>query len=681
MTSTGAHAIAGVGLLACLLATGPALAELVRPLPRTLGPGHGVAVDPAQRAAARALGRAVSALDEGDLEAAGKALEAAAGAGPIADHVGLQRARWLLARGEPGAAADVARETAAAYPESPLQGGLARLRGDALAAAGEEAEARAAWTSALAHIDAAPERRAIKLAILASRQRTGDLATTEDPELLLASEFPDAVQPGELVAGKRTAEMAMRAGDALVSQGRGADAVEAYREAISAGLEGEALHDARLREGIALFGLRRYDEALRAFELLGRDPEARFWRARTLARLGRIERAVVGFEALVGTETGNLASRSAYLAATLLEDRGQRARAMALYRRVASEAADPDLALDALWRIGWSAWKRGDDAEARRRFAEMTARSHDAVDALRPRYWAARAAERGGDAEAARAGFEAIARDWPLTYYGWRAQQRLGRIDPLAADLARVSRPDAPTLGDADLARVALLLDAGLDEAARVELEPLSARARTRADHERVGRLLVAAGDYYRAQRLVVNGSATSLARGVRPGDETLLWLSWPPAFGDVVERNVAGLDRVEPALVWAIMREESSFRPEVMSSAGAMGLLQLMPQTARREASRLGAAPIRHDEELLEPDTNIKLGSAYLEYLAGRFPERLSATIGSYNAGPGAVARWLRGEAAKWEDDVWVEDIPYGQTRSYVKRVLRSLHVYRTFY
>ncbi|HEM47197.1 MAG TPA: tetratricopeptide repeat protein, partial [Alphaproteobacteria bacterium] len=387
MTRTGARAIAGVGLLACLLATGPALAELVRPLPRTLGPGHGVAVDPAQRAAARALGRAVSALDAGDLEAAGEALEAAADAGPIADHVALQRARWLLARGEPGAAAELARETAAAYPESSLQGRLARLRGDALAAAGEEAEARAAWTSALAHTDAAAERRAIKLAILASRQRTGDLAATEDPERLLASEFPDAVEPGELVAGKRTAEMAMRAGDELVSQGRGADAVEAYREAIAGGLEDEALRDARLREGIALFGLRRYDEALRAFELLGRDPEARFWRARTLARLGRVERAVVGFEALVGTESGDLASRSAYLAATLLEDRGQRARAMALYRRVAAEAADPDLALDALWRIGWSAWKRGDDAEARRRFAEMAARSGDAVDALRPRYW------------------------------------------------------------------------------------------------------------------------------------------------------------------------------------------------------------------------------------------------------------------------------------------------------
>ena len=143
----------------------------------------------------------------------------------------------------------------------------------------------------------------------------------------------------------------------------------------------------------------------------------------------------------------------------------------------------------------------------------------------------------------------------------------------------------------------------------------------------------------------------------------------------------MVGLTGVEPALVWAIMREESSFRPEVMSSAGAMGQLQVMPETARRQAQRSGVAPIEEDEELFEPVVNIGLGSAYLDYLAGRFPDRLSATIGGYNAGPNAVARWLRGEAGERDDDVWVEDIPYVQTRRYVKRVLRSLHVYRTFY
>jgi soluble lytic murein transglycosylase len=118
-----------------------------------------------------------------------------------------------------------------------------------------------------------------------------------------------------------------------------------------------------------------------------------------------------------------------------------------------------------------------------------------------------------------------------------------------------------------------------------------------------------------------------------------------------------------------------------VMSSAGAMGLLQLMPETARRTAARVGADPLEDSEMLFVPRTNIALGSAYLDYLAERFPHQTSAVIAGYNAGPNAVAGWRKGPAGKLEDDVWVEEIPYAQTRSYVRRVLRSLHVYRGFY
>ena len=114
------------------------------------------------------------------------------------------------------------------------------------------------------------------------------------------------------------------------------------------------------------------------------------------------------------------------------------------------------------------------------------------------------------------------------------------------------------------------------------------------------------------------------------------------------------------------------------MSSAGAMGLLQLMPNTARLQAERSGLPMLDEDERLFEPPVNIALGSAYLDYLFERFPARPSAMIASYNAGPNAVARW---SFAKSEDDEWVENIPYVQTRRYVKRVLRSLYVYQALY
>ena len=127
-------------------------------------------------------------------------------------------------------------------------------------------------------------------------------------------------------------------------------------------------------------------------------------------------------------------------------------------------------------------------------------------------------------------------------------------------------------------------------------------------------------------------------------------------------------------------MREESHYRVDARSAVGALGLLQLMPSTASQLA-RENDRPDFVVEDLFDPETNIALGARYLDQLSRRFDGRLSAAIASYNAGPRRVSTWLRGDAKALEDDVWVENIPYDQTRAYVKRVQRSLHVYERFY
>lgn len=103
-----------------------------------------------------------------------------------------------------------------------------------------------------------------------------------------------------------------------------------------------------------------------------------------------------------------------------------------------------------------------------------------------------------------------------------------------------------------------------------------------------------------------------------------------------------------------------------------------MMPATAEKLAVSAQLQPFTADDLFL-PALNIRLGSRYLSDLLARFDGRASAVIGSYNAGPHVVARWLQEGPA--EDDAWVEEIPYNQTRGYVKRVLRSLYVYRVLY
>ena len=129
------------------------------------------------------------------------------------------------------------------------------------------------------------------------------------------------------------------------------------------------------------------------------------------------------------------------------------------------------------------------------------------------------------------------------------------------------------------------------------------------------------------------------------------------------------------PELLYSLMREESGFRTDVVSIAGARGLLQLMPETAERLAR---TAPIEGftTDDLFDPRINVRLGAQYFADLLRQFAGRTSAAIGSYNAGPHVVVRWAP-ESSR-EDDEWVEEIPYEETRAYVKRVLRSAQAYR---
>jgi soluble lytic murein transglycosylase len=119
--------------------------------------------------------------------------------------------------------------------------------------------------------------------------------------------------------------------------------------------------------------------------------------------------------------------------------------------------------------------------------------------------------------------------------------------------------------------------------------------------------------------------------------------------------------------LIYAIIRQESLYRADAASSAGALGLMQLLPSTAQATARRAGL-PKPSRNSLLIPSVNVPLGSAYLRGLLDRADGQLPLAIAGYNAGPNAVRRWL--PPAPMETDVWVENIPYNETRAYVQRV-----------
>ncbi len=160
--------------------------------------------------------------------------------------------------------------------------------------------------------------------------------------------------------------------------------------------------------------------------------------------------------------------------------------------------------------------------------------------------------------------------------------------------------------------------------------------------------------------------------------DETLtnqLTLRFPLAYLDVIKQQ-ADYFHLPAALVYAVIRQESAFRTEVVSSAGAHGLMQLMPATARWISS-LYHIPLRDKGQLFQTPYNIRLGAAYLSQLAKSYHDHPLLMVAAYNAGPTQVHHWLSSYPLK-QPDIWIEVIPYAETRNYLKNVIAFYQVYQ---
>lgn len=606
----------------------------------------------------------------------------------IGDHAARLAVEIRAQQGDPAATFAAATAFAARHPDSPAGVHVARLRGDAASALGRSAEARSAWRTALEGTDAPDARGELWLSLARAAEATGDLAAARSEYLSAWNAVPTSPVAAEAERALAALEAARKLpardaldwstrGEALAAAGLHSDAVAAYDRALGLGPPaalGSALYRGRAQ---ALFSARRYPEAGDAFEALGGDAEARFWHARCTARSGDLLGAISAFESLA-VDGSPYAARARMLAASLLADEtATEERAAAHYADVAEHADDPALRRDAAWRLGWLRYRQGRNAEAAEAFAALRALESDPIAGLRARYFELRARERTAAlVERFAASYGALAREAPLSYYGWRASLRAG-AEPLARALPSTPLPVA-ALPAEPVARIEILIEAGLSAEADLELEALAPSARGDAERIALAELAYAAGNARRATALVGEGRAWELAQGPIPGREQLWRLAWPRAFeADVVA--AASADGVPPELVWALMREESGFAPDALSAVGARGLLQLMPETAVRMARELGLAE-PHVDALYDPALNVRFGTHLLGGLLREFSGRLPVAIGAYNAGSAAVARWVAEGGALAEDE-WVEAIPYDETRAYVRRVLRSLHAYQVLY
>lgn len=403
---------------------------------------------------------------------------------------------------------------------------------------------------------------------------------------------------------------------------------------------------------------------------------------------------------------------------------GDRDHAMALWKKQVAAYPSGDMAAEAYWRLAWNSYlgRRTDQAI---RWAEKLIWeipiSADPVRVTAALYWAARwrvfpdfdhPNRLNDDPEQRTLGIEELAdlcMKHPTSFYALLAANRLYALAPdrmprveRAADRPRIkgddpdgSPPEAvvPSAGDpswtvrtAFMAEPAVqrglaLARLGLAKDAMAELDALDPAELTASENALIAGIMERydwVAGHERLHHFLLHHPPSTL----HTDRLQVMRLAYPNAYWDEVQEAMAASADVgrdfDPRVFHALVREESSFNPNAVSWAGARGLCQLMPRTARSIARSMGRSVTSAD--LLDPATNLALGARYLRQLADRYDGNLFLAVAGYNAGEGNVNRWLADHGDRPTDE-FIEQIPLRETRNYVKRVLGTYQVYRAMY
>jgi len=481
--------------------------------------------------------------------------------------------------------------------------------------------------------------------------------------------------------------LALARAKALLKAWRAREAVAIY-DAISA-VTGDTSARWTRQVGMALFDAKDYP---RAVETLGRlgplagtsDVEVLYHYALALSRTGDYDAAAVGYARLVELFPGTKRADSAQFKLGYLPwDEGDLEAALPKFEAYLAKHPTGKHADEAKWFLGWGNVRLGNDDDARRWLDAVVAdhaRSSLTPGAL---YWKARLAGRAGDSDAERAALQRVVNGYPASGHAWFAAQALGMT------FVGVGFTEAPELPQAFVdqhpgAQEGLaLFAAGQADFARERLGGLTGAAKAAGKDTALAyaHLLVSVGAYGEAQKL----ARAWCGKPWSGGDPVALAACYPRPEAPIVSEAASDLG-LDPLLPYAIMTAESALKPWVTSSAGARGLMQLMPTLGEELHGELLGDGAYDPDLLYRAGYNAWLGTTELGQLRSELAVTgldplLPAVIAAYNGGSEAVLRWLGEYDAVPDADSFAENISYTETRRYVRRVLGFLMTYRWVY
>lgn len=445
-----------------------------------------------------------------------------------------------------------------------------------------------------------------------------------------------------------------------------------YRQVIKS-IDDSAMKDKiRFAIGMCQFRQKKYNIAAKSFGLL-ENPKSMYWKARALYRISDINGFKKVLRDFVKKHPGSEYLANLFLMLASEQRRaGKLTEATITFRKVLNDF--PEDAENALWGLGWMNYTNGNYKEATEYFLELTS-SAENDNRYKYLYWRAKnyqmlsencmrqkaglnpennACSKEKDNEA----FSKLLED--TGYYGFVSKKLSRDFElPVNLEFSVPKRPEGKVYE-----RIEMLKFLGMNKEVADEIKMLIKFTRNLEEFKYLGYAAIDAGEY---KSIIYFAEENKNAE--------FLPLAYPLGYWDTV-KDVAKNEAVDPYLVLALIREESRFDPDAISSAGAVGLMQLMPATAYRIKKKL-RIELKNDSELYDAKKNILIGTHYLSLLIKEFKE-LPMAIAAYNAGENAVREWLFDSNYK-DIEEFIEDIPYRETKRYVKNVLKSYWQYRT--
>lgn len=643
----------------------------------------------------------------------------------IEDYVRLDLARADL---ESGAAKDAFEEASyllQKFPESRMRPEAEMTRSQALHALGQTdqaifflEEAVVRWTEKEKEPDFAPyiPRMLLEIARLQEQQKLPSRAYLSYRKIHVQYPNHDVAKPAGEGMERLTRQQVLKPPpltEIEMSQ-RVKELLAAARYRETRGI----LQDFRTREGDAkldaqwyfdmassLNGLRQRPEMIavlkefiQAFPNHKRVQQARFKIGRTAWNLGRNTEALKYFKIILNTTSKpNWKATMHYFLARVYEDIRKPGKARQHFNELLAMQSNSSYLEKAAWGLGWMAFRTGNLEESLRQFENNLKRWPDSDHTPKNLFWVGKLHELSGRKQEALLAYASLLERFPYSYYGIRAEQKLQAMKdalppqqlPEIVKTGFTPVQDTPKGLDRSLteeekfhhSRALALAGMGLYDSARLE-----ARQTVSTIRKNLSGVLWASDLYIRTKAYPEAMRVLFMYRDFkRPAGEKELpvafWKNFfPLAYFDLI-REPAEAHSMDPFFVDGLIRQESLFDDDIVSPAGARGLMQIMPETGRRLFSKDESDEGYDPDVLFDARLNVRLGIKFLGQLAQRYGNRGTYLLISYNAGPHVLEKWLKRFEHIQDEDVFIESIPYPETRGYVKRVMRNYGIYHRLY